>query len=70
MLARPSKIVFLNQVRAGQGLVHAWFLKITSVRMYVCVCVCVCVDVCVSAPQAIKKYSREIIDYIYLRRYI
>ena len=27
---------FLNQARA-------WFLKITSVRMYVCVCVCVCV---------------------------
>ena len=48
MLARPSKIVFLNQVRAGQGLVHAWFLKITSVRMYVCVCVCGCV--CVRPP--------------------
>ena len=25
----------------------AWFLKITSVRMCVCVCVCVCVRVCV-----------------------
>ena len=43
---------FLNQARA-------WFLKITSVRMYVCVCVCVCVDVCVSAPQAMNNYSRE-----------
>ena len=32
---------------------RAWFLKITSVRMYVCV------DVCVSAPRAIKNYSRE-----------
>ena len=31
---------FLNQARA-------WFLKITSVRMYVCVSVCVCVCVCV-----------------------
>ena len=30
---------FLNQART-------WFLKITSVRMYVCVCLCVSVCVC------------------------
>ena len=34
---------FLNQARTGQRPAHAWFLKITSVRMYVCVCGCVCV---------------------------
>ena len=39
--------LFLNQVRA-------WFLEITSVWMYACVCACACVDVCVSAPQAIQ----------------
>ena len=33
---------FLKQARA-------WFLKITSVRMYVCVCVCV------SAPEAMNN---------------
>ena len=36
----------------GYRLVRAWFLKIVSVRMsvcvYVCLCVCVCVCVCVS----------------------
>ena len=39
---------FLNQVRAGRRVAHAWFLKIDPVRvvgMHVCVCV--------SAPQAI-----------------
>ena len=30
---------FLNQARAGHRPAHAWFLKITSVRMYVCLCV-------------------------------
>ena len=29
---------FLNQARAGLWLARAWFLKITSVQMYVCVC--------------------------------
>ena len=38
-----SSVTFLNQARA-------WFLKITSVRMCVCVCV---------RPRAIKNYSRE-----------
>ena len=42
-----SKKQFLNQARAGHRPARAWFLKITSVRMYVCVCVCVCVSVCV-----------------------
>ena len=41
---------FLNQTRA-------WFLKITSVWMCVCVVCVLCV--CVSAPGAIKNYSRE-----------
>ena len=41
-------VIFLNQARA-------WFLKITSVRMYVCVCVCVCLCVCVSAPEAMNN---------------
>ena len=41
--------VFLNQARSGQRPARAWFLKITSVRMCVCV----------SAPRAIKNYSRE-----------
>ena len=45
--------VFLNQARAGRRPARAWFLKITSVRMYVCVCVCVCV--CVSAPEAMNN---------------
>jgi len=34
---------FLNQVRAGRRLAHAWFLEIAFVRdvsMHVCVCVC------------------------------
>ena len=35
---------FLNQARA-------WFIEITSVRMYVCVYVCVCV----SAPEAMNN---------------
>ena len=34
---------------------RAWFLKIDMVRTSVCVCVCLCV----SAPRAIKNYSRE-----------
>ena len=33
------------------GLVHAWFLKIVSVWMSVCLCVCVYV----SAPKAINN---------------
>ena len=39
--------ILLNQARAGRRPARAWFLKITSVRMYVCVCVCVSVCVCV-----------------------
>ena len=41
--------IFLNQARAGHRPARAWFLKITSVRMYACVraCVCVCVCVCI-----------------------
>ena len=50
---------FLKQARAGQRPVCTWFLKITSVRMYVCVCMCVCGCVCVRPPLAIKNYSRE-----------
>ena len=42
--------VFLNQART-------WFLKIDIVRTSVCVCVRVCL--CMSAPRAIKNYSRE-----------
>ena len=41
--------VFLNQARAGLSPAHAWFLKITLVRMYVYVCVCV------SAPEAMNN---------------
>ena len=37
---------FLNQA-------CAWFIEITSVRMYACVCVWMCV--CVSAPEAINN---------------
>ena len=37
----------LNQERAGRRSVHAWCLRIVSVRMYACACVCVCVCVCV-----------------------
>ena len=44
---------FLNQARAGLRPARAWFLKITSVRMYACVYVCVCV--CVSAPEAMNN---------------
>ena len=34
---------FLNQASAGQRLVHAWFLKIDSVRIFsMCVCLRVC----------------------------
>ena len=35
--------LFLNQVRAGNRLVRAWFLKIVSVWSSVHVCVFVCV---------------------------
>ena len=42
---------FLNQARAGRRPARAWFLKITSVRMYVCVCV----DVCVCPPPGLLK---------------
>ena len=31
--------LFLNQAHASQRLARAWFLEITSVRMYACVCV-------------------------------
>ena len=43
-----NQLVFLNQARA-------WFLEITFMRTSVCVCV----SVFVSAPRAIKNYSRE-----------
>ena len=48
---------FLNQARAGLRPAPAWFLKIVSVQMSVCVfvCVCVCVRMCVSAPEAINN---------------
>ena len=46
---------FLNQARAGRRPARAWFLEITFMRTSVCVRVCVCV----SAPRAIKNYSRE-----------
>ena len=36
-------LIFFNQARAGHRSARAWFLKITSVRMYDCVRVCVCV---------------------------
>ena len=41
--------IFLNQARAGHRPVHAWFLRITSVRecWYACVCV--------SVPEAINN---------------
>ena len=45
--------VLLNQARAGRRPARAWFIEITSVRMYVCVCMCVCV--CVSAPEAMNN---------------
>ena len=51
------KVLFLNQARAGRRPARAWFLNIDMVRTSVCVCVCV--SVCVSAPRAIKNYSRE-----------
>ena len=41
---------YLNRVRRPA---RAWFLEIAFVRKSVCV------DVCVSAPQAMKDYSRE-----------
>ena len=45
-------IIFLNQVRASQRPACTWFLEIA----FVCqVDVCVCV----SAPEAINNYSRE-----------
>ena len=37
----PQTILHSCDFRAGQRPAHAWFLKITSVRMYACVCVCV-----------------------------
>ena len=49
---------FLNQARAGRRLAHAWFLEIAFVHD-VGMRVCVCVSVCLSAPEAINNYSRE-----------
>ena len=37
-------VLFLNQVRAGNRLVRAWFLKIVSVSSSVHECVFVCVS--------------------------
>ena len=42
-----KNVLFLNQAQPAR----AWFLKITSVRMYACVC---------PAPQAMKNCSCEI----------
>ena len=53
---------FLNQARAGLRPACAWFLEIALVRevgMHVRVHVCVCLSVCLSAPEAINNYSRE-----------
>ena len=44
--------VFLNQARAGLRPARAWFLEIAFVRE-------VGVCVCVSAPEGINNYSRE-----------
>ena len=38
---------FLNQARSGLRPARAWFLNITSVRIYACVCV--------SAPEAMNN---------------
>ena len=48
---------FLNQA-------HAWFLKINSVQMYVCVYVCVCVCVCVSALEAMSGVIWTLCDWL------
>ena len=48
-------VFLLNQARAGRRPARAWFLEITFMRTSVCVRACVCV----SAPRAIKNYSRE-----------
>ena len=44
---------FLNQARAGQRPVHAWFLEIDPVRD-MCMCMCVTVCLCVR-PEAINN---------------
>ena len=47
----------LNQARAGRRPARAWFLEITFVRD---VGMRVCLRVCVSTPEAINNYLREI----------
>ena len=42
-LFQNDLLPFLNQARAGRRPARAWFIEITSVRMYACVYVCVCV---------------------------
>ena len=42
-------MLLLNQARAGLWPARAWFIEITSVRMYACV------YVCVSAPLAMNN---------------
>ena len=49
----PSVFLSSDDTFALLNQAHAWFLEIVFVKMSVCVCVCV------SAPQAIKNYSRE-----------
>ena len=51
MLCTYIASAFLNQARAGRRPARAWFIEITSVRMYACVCLCVCV----SAPEAMNN---------------
>ena len=46
--------LFLNQVRPGHRLAHAWFLTIDPVRI-VGMHVCVCVGVYMSTPEAINN---------------
>ena len=43
MADKRKYMLFLNQARAGRRPARAWFIEITSVRMYVCVSVCLCV---------------------------
>ena len=47
----------LNQAHAGHRSAHAWFLKIISV--WLSLCLCVCVSVCFH-PKTINNYWRDV----------
>ena len=46
-------------IKPGTQPVRAWFLKVEAVQI-VSMCVCLRVCVCVSAPEAINNYWRDV----------